>query len=197
MSTQSFVFIGRSGCGKGTQALLLIEALKMTSPPGESLYIQTGAEIRKFTEGPSLTQKLIKERYDTGSLMPEFLTVVMWAHALIERYTGKEHLIFDGTPRRLHEAQVFSSVFEFYKLGKPWVINIEINPEEALKRLLLRKRRDDNAEDIKERLSWFESEVVPVIYYFEKNPRYNYLAIDGERSVEEIHADIIKKTGLG
>lgn len=195
MTPETFVFIGRSGCGKGTQAELLIEALKKGTPPQESIYVQTGAELRKFIQGPSYTQKIVKPLYETGGLMPEFLTIDMWTQAMIERYTGKECLIFDGTPRKILEAQVFDSVFDFYKLGKPWVLNIEISPEEALKRLLLRKRLDDTEEDIKKRLSWFETEVVPVIEYFKNSPKYNFLTIDGERPVADIHADILKQLG--
>jgi hypothetical protein len=38
--------------------------------------------------------------------------------------------------------------------------------------------------------------VAPTIEYFRNNPRYNFLNIPGERSIEEIHADIAQKLGL-
>ena len=48
MNPQTFVFIGRSGCGKGTQAKLLQDVLKEKNPDQEIFYIETGANFRKF-----------------------------------------------------------------------------------------------------------------------------------------------------
>ncbi|MFA6294815.1 MAG: nucleoside monophosphate kinase [Candidatus Paceibacterota bacterium] len=193
MIPQSFIFIGRSGCGKGTQVELLIKALKEKDPARDILHIETGKELREFINGPTFTQIKSKEIYDKGGLQPEFLPVYLWIKVLSEKYTGNEHLIFDGTPRRFHEAGVLNSIFDFYNLSKPWLVNIEISSEEALKRLLARKRIDDNEEDIKERLSWYETEVVPTLSYYDGNPKYNFLKIFGERSVEEIHKDIMER----
>ncbi len=196
MKLQSFIFIGISGSGKGTQADLLGKHLKSKDPSRGLLYVQTGAELRQFIQGPSLTQKIAKEIYLTGALQPEFVAIYQWVKALVERYTGNEHLIFDGMPRKVHEAGVFHSILDFYKLEKPWVINIKVSHDESLKRLMLRKRLDDTEEDIRVRLSWFEKEVVPTIEYFQNNPAYRFLSIEGERSIEEIHQDIVQKLGL-
>lgn len=196
MTPQTFIFIGRSGCGKGTQVELLTKALRGKEPSIEVLYIQTGQEFREFIKGETLTQKKAKEIYDIGGLMPEFLTVNMWVKPLIEKYKGNQHIIFDGTPRKLHEAGVLDSVFNYYNFGKPWVINIKISAREALKRLLLRKRLDDNEDDIKKRLGWYETDVAKAIEYYCDNPRYNFLEINGERSVGDIHEDIVQKLGL-
>ncbi|OHA24546.1 MAG: hypothetical protein A3B11_00095 [Candidatus Taylorbacteria bacterium RIFCSPLOWO2_01_FULL_44_26] len=196
MLPQSFIFIGRSGCGKGTQVELLIKALKEKDGHRDILYIQTGQELREFIQGNSVTQKKSKNIYDAGKLEPEFLSIHMWSNLLVEKYKGGEHVIFDGTPRKYHEAGVLDSVFDFYGLGKPWVVNIDISPEEALKRLLIRKRLDDSEEDIRQRLSWYESDVKPTIEYYQNNPRYNFLKINGERMVEEISKDLLEKVGL-
>jgi adenylate kinase len=196
MSPQSFIFIGRSGCGKGTQAQLLIKHLKTIDPSRNSLYIQNGEEFRHFITGQTLTQKLAKDIYDNGRLMPEFLSVYQWAKALNERYTGSEHLIFDGMPRKLHETSVLESIFAFYKLEMPWVVNIEVSADESFKRLMARKRADDTEEDIKVRLSWFETDVAPTIDYYRNNKAYKFLNVNGERSIEAIHEDIVKSLAL-
>ena len=196
MKPQSFIFIGRSGCGKGTQVELLIKALKEKDTERGTLYIQTGHEFRKFIAGSSVTQEKSRHVYEHGGLQPEFLTVHMWVNPLVEYYNGKDYLIFDGTPRKHHEAGVLHSIFEFYGFEKPTVIYINISPEEALKRLLKRKRMDDVEEEIKKRLSWYESDVVPTLDYYRHNPAYTFLEIDGERSVEEIRGEIAGKIGL-
>ncbi|MFA6554692.1 MAG: nucleoside monophosphate kinase [Candidatus Paceibacterota bacterium] len=196
MKLQSFIFIGRSGCGKGTQIKLLMDALKKKDPEHDILYIYTGQEFRKFIKGESATQKVSKVLYETGGLMPEFLTVHMWATPLIENYKGNQHLIFDGTPRKFHEAGVLNSIFNFYGLEKPWVVHLEISPEEAMKRLSLRQRLDDKEEDVTKRLAWYKTDVEPTIEYYKGNPNYNFLQIDGQRTPEAIHEDIVKIVGL-
>lgn len=196
MNSQSFVFIGRSGCGKGTQIEMLMKLLKEKDPEREILYIYTGQEFRKFIQGSSTTQKLSKSVYDAGGLMPEFLTVHMWVKPIVENYKGNEHIIFDGTPRKFHEAGVLHSMFGFYKIQKPWIINIGISSEEAVKRLLKRQRQDDNEADIRKRLGWYETDVSPTIEFYRDNPNYNFIYIDGEKSPEEVHLDVAKNVGL-
>ena len=196
MNLQSFVFIGRSGCGKGTQIELLIKVLKEKDPSHEILNIYTGQEFRNFIQGPSKTQQITKGVYESGGLMPEFLTVHMWVKPLVEQYNGNQHIIFDGTPRKFHEAGVLHSMFGFYKFQKPWVINIVISQEEAVKRLLKRQRMDDTEADIRKRLGWYETDVAPTIEFYRDNPNYSFLYVDGERTPEEIHNDIVKKVGL-
>src|SRR5690348_15164141 len=135
MTPQSFIFIGRSGCGKGTQAKLIQDYLKSIDPKRETLYIQTGAEFREFIKGDSTTQKLSKAMYDKGEFQPEFLAIYMWTNLIVNKYSVDEHLVLDGMPRKYHEAGVLDSIWAFYKLQKPHVIYIEISKEESRKRL--------------------------------------------------------------
>lgn len=196
MTQQSFIFIGRSGCGKGTQAKLLSDYLKSKDPQKEVLYIQSGGEFREFIKGSSTTQKLSKDIYDVGGLQPEFLAVYMWVNVLVNKYKDGEHLIMDGMPRKYHEAGVLDSIFDFYKIKRPTVINIDISKDSSIDRLLARKRSDDNREDIAERLSWYETDVVPAIGYYRNNPDYSFFVVDGEKSIEEIHRQILEKAKL-
>lgn len=195
MNQKTFVFIGRSGCGKGTQAKLLSDYLKKIDNK-EVLYIQTGSEIREFIKGDSETQKIANGIYATGGLFPEFITVYMWIRVLIDKYTKNEHIIFDGTPRKVHEAGVLNSIFEFYTMDKPYVIYINVSKDESINRLMKRGRVDDNREDIEARLSWFETDVIPAIDYYRNNNSYNLIEIDGMKTVEEIHNEIVNKLAL-
>ncbi len=194
MKPQSFIIIGRSGCGKGTQSKLLMEYLKKLDASRECVYIQSGAEFREFIKGSSFTQKLSNEIYSAGGLQPEFLAILMWTNVLVRNYSGKEHLIVDGMPRKYHEAGVFDSIFEFYKIKeKPFVIYIDINKEESVSRLMARKRFDDTKEKIEERLSWFETDSIHTVDFYRDNPDYVYITVNGEQPVEKVHADIIEK----
>ncbi len=200
MKPQAFVFIGRYGAGKGTQASQLIEALKKKYPDREPLYVETGKEFRNFIQGPTYTATLSKGVIESGDLMPEFMPILMWATRLVGNFTGKEDLVFDGTPRKLIEAKIFDSVFPFYKLNKPWIIYLDVHHEESHNRLKIRAqtsgRVDDGSAQIEERKRAYEADVVPVIEYFRTSDKVNFLDIDGVRTIEEIHADIVKRLGL-
>ena len=193
MFPQNFIFIGMSGCGKGTQAKLLGEYLKKIDPEREVFFLETGAEFRKFIQGEGYTQRLSKKIYDEGGSQPEFLSVYMWSHLIAENFKEDEHLIVDGTPRRFHEAGALDSIFNFYNREKPYLIFLNIGEKWAVKRLLGRGRIDDNHDDIKARLDWYETDVVPAINFYRNNLKYNFLEINGEQTIEKVHQDIWDK----
>ncbi|MDO8575638.1 MAG: nucleoside monophosphate kinase [bacterium] len=196
MSTQSYIFIGKSGCGKGTQGKLLADFLKTKDTSRDIFYVQSGDEFRRFIQGDSYTKHLSKKIYDDGKLEPEFLAILMWANYFAENYNGKDHIVIDGTPREVHEAGVLHSIFDFYKLEKPRVVYINISAEEATRRLSGRGRRDDNEVDIKARLKWFETDVIPTIDFYRSNPFYQFVEVNGERDTEVVHQEILQRVGL-
>ena len=193
---RAFIFVGPSGGGKGTQTQLLIDALKKRDSTFGFIHIETGKELRKFIQGKSLTQELSHELYVTDKLQPEFTAILMWANILSEKYTGNEHLIFDGSPRRIIEAHVLESAFSFYGFKRPIVVYLRISHEEAMARLLKRKRQDDGEDSIRKRLAWYEENVTPTVDYYRKSSVYDFWDIDGGRSIAEVHADIVKRAGL-
>lgn len=199
MKPQAFVFVGRYGAGKGTQAELLLKKLGEISKD-KPIYGQTGQGFRDFFKTDNYTAKMSKEGVEKGNLMPEFMCVYIWGNLLVDNFTGTQHVVFDGTPRKLLEAQLLAGIFPFYGLGKPWVIYLDVEHEESHKRLSLRAkssgRADDSAEAIEIRKSAYEKDVIPTIEWYRTNPDVNFLDIDGERSIEEIHADIVKRVGL-
>lgn len=191
---KTFIFIGRSGCGKGTQADLLKEYIDKTYPDETTLYIETGENFRKFIKGSGYSNKLSKQIHEDGGLQPEFLAVHIWADILINELDGGENLIIDGTPRKLAEAQIFDTAMKFYGRKKTNVIFINVSREWAFERLKSRGRGDDKSdEDINARLDWYDDEVVPTMEYFKDNPDYNFVDVDGENSIEEVHREIISK----
>jgi len=193
MTPKTFIFIGRSGCGKGTQADLLMKVIKEKDPKRDTYYMETGAKFRDFLKGSSFSSKLSKKVSERGDLQPEFLSIYMWANHLIEDLKGDEHLFMDGTPRKLHEAEVLHSAMEFYKREKPCVIFMNVSRKWSEDRLLARHRQDDGKDNVKKRLDWYDEEVVPTVEYYRNNQNYTFLDINGERTIEEIHSDIISK----
>ncbi len=196
MKPIAFVFIGRSGCGKGTQVDLLRAELARREI-GETLHIETGVEFREFIIGAGPTNAHSKEMYDADIRQPDFLACYMWTHVMIRDYKDGMHAIFDGTPRSLSEAMVLETALKFYKFDKAFVINLDVSRAWSEKHLLARGRSDDaNMDKITKRLDWFDKDVVPAVNYFEGNPFFTTLTIAGEQTIPEVHAEIVKGLGI-
>lgn len=192
MSPHTFVFVGRSGCGKGTQAELLMQYMKEKFPDEPIFYLETGQRFRDFIGTPGYTNSLAKQIQEKGGLQPAFLAVWMWAHIFVEKLVGNENLFIDGTPRKLAEAIIFSESMKFYG-RKPYIVFLNVSRKWSEDRLKERQRTDDMSEIIKNRLDWFDTDVVPAIEYFKTNPDVDFLDIDGERSIQDIQDNIMSK----
>ncbi|MSR71410.1 MAG: hypothetical protein EXS50_01915 [Candidatus Taylorbacteria bacterium] len=190
MNQRTFILIGRSGCGKGTQGKLIMEELKKQDPSRNVLYLQSGGEFREFIKQDKYTNQLSRKIMDVGGLQPEFLAVYMWVNFLVKNFNGNENIVMDGMPRKFHEAGVLESIWDFYKIDHPTVIHLSVSKEVSIERLVARGRGDDNREDIAERLSWYETDVVPTIEYYKNNKAYKFIEVDGEKGVEEVWAQI-------
>jgi adenylate kinase len=193
MNPQTAIFIGRSGCGKGTQAQLLIDHLRKVDPLRGIYYLETGQSFRNFISEGGYSGTLAKKISEAGQLQPEFLAVWAWSHLLVDQMKENEHLIIDGTPRRLHEAPVFDSAMKFYGREKPSIVYINVSREWSKEKLLGRGRGDDTHADIENRLNWFETDVIPAINYFRDNQDYAFLEINGEQTVEEVNKELLAK----
>lgn len=196
MIPQTFIFFGPSGSGKGTQAKLLQEELKKKDPNRNILYIETGQKFRDLALGDSFTAKEINKIIDHGDLLPEFLPIYVWTGFMMENITGDEHIFMDGLSRQPNEAPVLDSAMRFYKREIPFVISINVSDEWATGLLKNRGRSDDTDAEIKKRLDWYHKNVVLAITYFKNNPHYKFIPINGERSIEEVHQEILEKIGL-
>ena len=195
MAYNSFIFIGRSGCGKGTQAALLMQSLK---DKGQSAsYIETGHEFREFTKGDNYTNTKSRQMMEQDLRQPDFLACHMWTKILTEEYNGNEHLIFDGVSRSLSEAKMLNTALHFYGFEKRYIIHLDVSREWSEKHLLARGRADDaNVDRINKRLDWFDTDVAPAIEYYKSSPEYVFISISGERPIEDVQSNLIANLSL-
>jgi adenylate kinase family enzyme len=150
--------------------------------------------FRQFIKEHSLSSRLAAETYKTGNRQPDFIAVWMWSHLLVDRVTGEEHIVFDGTPRSLQEAQIIDTAIDFYSRQRPQVIYLNISRETSKARMIARRRMDDiNAEEVERRLNWFESDVLPAVEYFRKYSKYNFIELDGDQPVEAVQQQLLLK----
>ena len=194
MKLQTFIFIGRSGCGKGTQVALLQEHIKKQDHKRHIFYIETGERFRQFIKEHSLSSRLAAEIYKAGNRQPDFIAVWMWSHLLVEKMTGEEHIIFDGTPRSFQEAQILDTAITFYNRQRPQVIYLNISRQTSKARMTARRRMDDiNEEEIERRLNWFEGDVLAAVEYFRKYSKYNFTELDGDQPIDTVHQELLSK----
>jgi adenylate kinase len=193
MELKTFILMGRSGCGKGTQAKLLIEELKKRDPSASVTYLESGDRFRELLSKDTHTSHLAKDVADRGALQPAFLAIHIWSHLFIGNLRGDEHLVIDGTPRKLNEARIFADALRFYKRPEPVVLHIDVSREWSRERLLARGRGDDERANIEGRLNWFDSDVAPAIEYFRDEADMRVFDINGEQSIEAVHKEISAK----
>lgn len=175
------ILIGIQGAGKSTQGNLLSESLNLP-------YLSTGHIFRQMAKEKTKIGRYIKEIMNAGYLIPDDKTL-----EIVSEYLGREEYskgyILDGFPRTTNQAEVF-------KNGIDKVIYLNISDEEAFKRIGLRNgssqgREDETETAVKKRIELFHKLTEPVIdYYREKGL---LVEIDGTKSIEEIHSDILKK----
>jgi adenylate kinase len=192
MELQTVLFIGPSGCGKGTQAKLLKEYLEKNDTNHPVHYFQTGEKFRNFAKSDNYTAKKVADVLEKGGLQPGFMPIWIWSSLFIEGVTGDEHIIADGFPRRAEESPILHTALEFYERPRPAVISFEVPDDILVERLVEgRKRADDTEENVRKRLAWFKRDASLAVKFFEEHSYYRVLHVDGNQSVEKVHDDIL------
>lgn len=197
MEPLTIILLGSQGSGKGTQARLLTDALLKGNNGHQSVFnFESGASFREIMSGTSYTATLVKKKLTNGEILPDFFPVWMWTDAFMKNLDHGEHIILDGFPRTVVQAQLLNETLAFYERTHICVLDLDIGRAEAEKRLLARGRSDDTKEGIEKRLAWYEKEVKPVIEFYKGYQGCTYVHINGEQSVEMVHRDIVKALNL-
>ncbi len=195
MESQTYVFFGIVGSGKGTQVKLLQEFLQ-NKDGKECVYAYPGNEYRRLVEEDNFTGQLIKDSMHKGHLQPDFLTTSIVTNILAVAVRPEKHLIFDGYPRTLAQSEALEAMVNFFQRENVKIVYIELSKEEAMKRNLARGRQDDTKEGIEKRFDEYVTKVVPSMDYFKDKKGYTIYTINGEQSIEYVHADIKKALGF-
>jgi adenylate kinase len=189
------IFIGPAGSGKGTQVDLLCEKLAEADSQTPIFHLQTGQYFRSFIQGDTYAAHVARAANAAGERQPDFLAMWIWSDVFVKNLTGREHLIIDGSPRSLNEAQNLDIALKFFKREKPIVFYISLPPELSTERLLERAKKegraDDTIEGIKKRAAWFEKDVLPAVNYYRRDRDYTFVEIDGTQDINKVHEDIM------
>jgi adenylate kinase len=200
------IILGPQASGKGTQAAMLAEKLDIP-------HISTGEIFRQNIKGKTKLGELALTYINKGALVPDEVV----NNIVEESLKREESFILDGFPRNLVQAKALDS---FTKIDK--AIEISISDDEAMKRITGRRtcekcgevyslyqkgmdfnnvckkcggkliiRSDDKPDAVKKRLEIYHEETEPLVEFYREKGLL--LKINGERPIQDIFNDIIKK----
>jgi adenylate kinase len=168
------VLVGPPGAGKGTQATALSEKLSIP-------HISTGDLFRKNIAEETELGKQVKHILDSGGLVPDEVTNQMLIERLEHPDTANGFLL-DGFPRNIGQAEVLSKVLAESDQKLDAVVQLVVDEEVVVRRLLARGRSDDNEDVIRHRQHVYRSETAPLLDFY----RDVLVTVDGVGEVDEI-----------
>lgn len=190
MKPISVLFFGTQGAGKGTQVKMLMEFLKGKSDQ-KIIHIDMGSELRALRDTGSFAGTLTGKTIDAGHRMPDFMPTYLQTKKLVDNLVdGTEHVIADGLARGADQTRAFDDAMSYFGRDEFQVISLELSEKSAVERLLTRGRNDDTEEGIKNRLSWYKSDVQPQLELLRSRGRTIHV-VDGEPDVDTIHKNIL------
>jgi len=184
----TFTLLGRPAAGKGVQSDLLKHFLEARGYR-DIILLKIGSFFRKIQYEETVIGRWVKSSLTKGVLFPRWLAVNLFLEELRPALLRDDQIIIvDGFPRRLDEAKDLDDILD--KLGRRPVVPIylEISEAEVRRRLVKRARSDQNEEAMTNRLTWFKTDVLPVLEYWEER----LVTIDGLGTVEAVFQRMIK-----
>jgi adenylate kinase len=180
------VFLGPPGGGKGTQAKLLAERLKIPA-------ISTGEILRAAVREGTPLGRQAKAVMEAGELVSDDLMIALIRQRLAEP-DARIGFLLDGFPRTVDQAMALERLLDGNGNRLSAVVNLSVPEQVLLDRLASRSgqenRSDDTRETVLERLRVYRQKTEPLIDFYRK--RGLLFDVDGVGGVPDI-ADRIGK----
>ena len=183
---------GPPGCGKGTQAARLKDALSVP-------HVSTGDMFRDHKARQTELGVKVQQLLDAGQLVPDAIT-----DAMVRERLGREDVatgvLLDGYPRNVSQADELLTILS--DLGKELSAFVAIDVPGDVVRARLAKRADEQGrgddkdpETVNKRLVVYEEHTAPCVPHLEgKGVTVHH--IDGVGSVDEITSRILSALGI-
>lgn len=173
--------MGLPGSGKGTQG-------KMLADVNGIHLLSMGDLVRMYVTGERRKQML------AGVLLDDDEIIAM-LDRILRTMEDDDDCILDGFPRTIAQAEWLMEQVKQGRFEISSVIYLEVGHEAVVQRLGARGRLDDTEEVIQSRFKEYERLTHPVVEWLEQKG-IPVLRIDGERSTEVVHRDIVSKLHL-
>jgi adenylate kinase len=212
----NLILLGPPGAGKGTQAKLLVELLKIPQ-------ISTGDMLRAAVKAGTALGRRVKAIMERGELVPNEIVVDLFRDRAAQP-DAEGGFILDGFPRTTAQAESLRKILGEQAKRIDHVISIEVPEEELVRRIAGRRtcracqgmchvdhsppriegrcdtcggelfQRPDDAEDtVRERFRVYRQQTEPLIEYYSRDGLLRRVA--GTGSVEKIFAGIRSPIG--
>lgn len=172
------IILGAPGSGKGTQSAEIIKSFALQ-------HLSTGDMLRAEIAAGTDLGIAAKTVMDKGELVGDDIILGMVAEQI---KASDKSMLFDGFPRTIAQAEGLDKLLKTLNSEITHVIQLEVNNEEIVERMLARGREDDNEETIRNRLHVFDSQTASLINYY--NEQNKLSTVVGSGDVEEISARI-------
>lgn len=209
------IFLGAPGAGKGTQAQVVSEILKIVK-------LSTGDMLRKAIDDDSEIGRKIADIMSRGELVSDNIVSDLVASKISSKQA--EHgFILDGFPRNVSQAVTLDEILSIIPGEDIKVFNLVVDEEEIIRRISGRfsckscgasyhqdskvpkvagvcdvcggtelvQRPDDTAEAVKVRLNIYKEQTMPLINYYKQ--KGVLIEIDGMQDIDNITSSILKR----
>jgi len=176
------ILFGAPGVGKGTQATILAEKLGIA-------HLSTGDAFRSAIKNGTAVGKLAKASVEAGKLVPDDVVARIVEEAM-ESDPFKNGCILDGFPRTRAQADALQQMLDAHRQKIARVVNITVDAENIIARLLQRGRVDDDESIVRHRLEVYRQETAPLLDYYADSERL--VSVDGIGSVNEVNERILR-----
>ena len=170
------ILIGPPGAGKGTQCERLIDLLKVP-------HLSTGEMLRAAVKAGTPEGLQAALAMNEGKLVPDPLIVGMVTRRL-EARDCRDGCLLDGFPRTLPQAEILDDLLERRAMSVDGVIELAVPRDELIRRMLARKRADDDPAIFARRIASFEEQTAPLLEYYDRQDKL--ACIDGLGTADEI-----------
>lgn len=183
------VLLGPPGAGKGTQAARLCGRLAVPA-------ISTGDIFRSGALGDTEAGRRARAHMDKGEYVPDEITNAL-VEERISRPDAAQGFLLDGYPRTEAQVHELDAMLERSGASLDAVVEITLDPEAVVARLLKRAQEQGRADDtepvIRHRLEVYAERTEPLAAIYAS--RGALVRVDGDAEVDEVADRIVSALG--